>query len=70
MEESRVKFRGVDSKLRKEAYGRNFLHYCNSTRWMLCVEAHYTVYNGEGLEFKGVFISITPDFFSERNLFE
>ena len=24
VEESRVKFRGVDSKLRKEAYGRNF----------------------------------------------
>ena len=25
------------------------------------VEAHSTVYNGEGLEFKGVFISIAPD---------
>ena len=25
------------------------------------MEAHSTVYNGEGLEFKGVFISIAPD---------
>ena len=29
--------------------------------------AHSTVYDEEGLEFKGVFISIAPDFFSERN---
>ena len=67
MEESRVEIRGADSTLRKEAYGRNFLQHCNSTTWTLCVEAHSTVYDGEGLEFKGVFISIAPDFFSEKN---
>ena len=57
MEESREEVRGADSTLRKEAYGRNFLQHCNSTTWTLCVEAHSTVYDGEGLEFKGVFIS-------------
>ena len=69
MEESREEIRGADSTLRKEAYGRNFLQHCNSTTWTLCVEAHSTVYDGEGLEFKGVFISIAPDFFSERNFY-
>ena len=29
--------------------------------------AHFTVYNGEGLEFKGVFTSIAPNFFSEED---
>ena len=53
MEDSRVKFRGVDSTLRKEAYGRNFLQYCNSTTWTLCVEAHYTVYNERASSSKG-----------------
>ena len=52
---------GADFTLWKEAYGRNFLQQCNSTTWTLYVEAHSTVYNGEGLEFKGVFISIAPD---------
>ena len=36
--------------------------------------AHSTIYNVEGLEFKGVFIPIAPNFFSKRilceNLFE
>ena len=67
MKESRVRHCGADSTLWKEAYGRNFLQHCNSTTWTLCVEAHSTVYDGEGLEFKGVFISIAPDFFSEKN---
>ena len=39
----------------------------NSTTWMLCVGAHSTIYDVEGLEFKGVFISTAPDFFSEKN---
>ena len=38
------------------------------------MEAHSTVNDEEGLEFKGVFVSIAPDFFSEKdfmqNLFE
>ena len=51
MEESRVKFRGVDSMLRKEAYGRNFLQHCNSTTWTLCVEVYFIVYDGQGLGF-------------------
>ena len=31
------------------------------------MEAHSTVYDVEGLEFEGVFISTAPDFFSEKN---
>ena len=41
MEESRVKFRGVDSKLRKEAYGRNFYNtailQCRRFVWRLII---------------------------------
>ena len=61
MKESRVRYCGANSTLWKEAYGRNFSQHCNSTTWTLYVGAHSTVYNGEGLEFKGVFTSIVPD---------
>ena len=44
-----------------------FLQHCNSTMWTLCVEAHSTVYDVEGLEFKRVFISTALDFFSRKN---
>ena len=30
------------------------------------MEAHSTVNDEEGLEFKGVFVSIAPDFFSRK----
>ena len=32
---------------------------------MFCARAHSTIYDVEGLEFEGVFISIAPGFFSE-----
>ena len=51
VKESRVQIRGADFTMRKEVYGRNFLYHCNSTTWTLCVEAHFMVYDGQGLGF-------------------
>ena len=56
MKESNEEVCGANFTLRKKAYGRNFSQHRNSTTWTLGVEAHSTVYDGEGLEFKGVFI--------------
>ena len=57
-----VKLRGLEVKILS---GGVF----NPTTWMLYVEAHSTVNNEEGLEFKGVFVSIAPDFFSRNGFY-
>ena len=41
-----------------------FPQHRNSATWMLCVGAHSTIHDVEGLEFEGVFNSTVPGSFS------